>query len=150
MIVVADTTPLNYLILTALTQILPELFGQIVVTQTVLRELQAPQAPEQVRDWIIHRPAWLIVKDVQREDVTLAYLDPGERETILLAQDLRADLILLDERSGRQEALRRGFHVVGTIGLLDRAAARGLIDLPTAIASLRQTNFRVSPRLLNK
>jgi predicted nucleic acid-binding protein len=84
-----------------------------------------------------------------QEDPTLAYLDPGEREALTLAQELQADLILLDERQGRQEATDRGFNVTGTIGLLDRAAAQGSIDIVTAVARLRQITFRVSPRLLD-
>jgi predicted nucleic acid-binding protein len=148
MIVIADTTPLNYLILIDLTQILSALFGQVVIPQAVLNELQAPQAPDKVREWFVQRQEWIIVKEVQQHDVTLAHLDPGEREAITLAQELQADLILLDERLGRQEATDRGFNIAGTIGLLDRAGARGLIDVPTAVAKLRQTTFRASPRLL--
>ena len=110
MIVIADTTPLNYLILIELTQILSALFGQVVIPQTVLKELQAPQAPDKVREWLAHRPEWLIIKEVQQQDVTLAHLDPGEREAITLAQELRADLVLLDERLGRQEATGRRFN----------------------------------------
>ncbi len=149
MIVIADTTPLNYLILVDLTHILSELFGQVVIPQAVLNELQSPQAPDEVREWFAHRPDWLAVREVQQLDPTLAHLDPGEREAITLAQELQADLILLDENRGRREAINRGFNVTGTVGLLDRAGARGLIDVPTAVARLRQTTFRVSPRLLN-
>lgn len=149
MIVIADTTPLNYLILIDLTQIMPALFGQVVIPQAVLKELQAPQAPDKVREWFAQHPEWIIVKEVRKQDTTLTHLDPGEREAITLAQELQADLILLDERLGRQEAAIRGFNVAGTLGLLDRAGARGLIDVPTAVVRLRQTNFRGSPKLLN-
>lgn len=149
MIVIVDTTPLNYLILVDLIHILSELFGQVVIPQAVLNELQSPQAPDEVREWFAHRPDWLAVREVQQLDPTLAHLDPGEREAITLAQELQADLILLDENRGRREAINRGFNVTGTVGLLDRAGARGLIDVPTAVARLRQTTFRVSPRLLN-
>ena len=149
MIVIADTTPLNYLILTDLIHIVSALFGQVVIPQAVLNELQSAQAPDKVRQWFAHRPDWLVVREVQQGDPTLAHLDPGEREAIALAQELQADLILLDENRGRREAISRGFNITGTIGLLDRAGARGLIDVPTAVARLRQTSFRVSPRLLN-
>jgi len=125
------------------------LFGQVVIPQAVLNELQSAQAPDKVRQWFAHRPDWLVVREVQQGDPTLAHLDPGEREAIALAQELQADLILLDENRGRREAISRGFNITGTIGLLDRAGARGLIDVPTAVARLRQTSFRVSPRLLN-
>ena len=149
MIVIADTTPLNYLILIDLAQILSALFGQVVIPQAVLRELQAPQTPDKVREWFAHRPEWIVVKEIQQQETTLAHLDSGEREAIILAHELQADLILPDERLGRQEATSRGFNVAGTVGLLDRAGARGLIDVPTAVARLRQTTFRASPRLLN-
>jgi predicted nucleic acid-binding protein len=128
---------------------LSELFGQVVIPQAVLNELQSTQAPDKVRQWLAHRPDWLVVREVQQGDPTLAHLDPGEREAIALAQELQANLILLDENRGRREATSRGFNITGTIGLLDRAGARGLIDMPTAVARLRQTSFRVSPRLLN-
>lgn len=149
MIVIADTTPLNYLILIDLPHILHDLFGQVVIPHAVLDEMKSPLAPDKVRQWLAQRPDWLIVREVQQEDLTLAHLDPGEREAITLVQELQADLILLDENRGRREAISRGFNVTGTIGLLDRAGAQGAIDVPTAIARLRQTSFRVSPRLLN-
>jgi|RhiMetdeSRZDD1v2_1073273.scaffolds.fasta_scaffold708146_3 predicted nucleic acid-binding protein len=149
MIVIADTTPLNYLILIDLPHILHELFGQVVIPRTVLTEMESPLAPDKIRQWVAQRPDWLVEKDIQREDPTLAHLDPGERDAITLAQELQADLILLDERLGRQEATTRKFNVTGTVGILDRAGTRGLIDIAAAVSQLRQLNFRVSPRLLN-
>jgi predicted nucleic acid-binding protein len=149
MIVIADTTPLNYLILIDLPHILHELFGQVIVPRAVLTEMESPFAPDKVLQWLRQRPDWLVVKDVRQEDPTLAHLDPGERDAIMLAQELQADLILLDERLGRQEATERKFNVTGTVGILERAGTRGLIDIAAAVSQLRQTNFRVSPRLLN-
>lgn len=149
MIVITDTSPLNYLILINLTQILPNLFGQILIPQAVLQELQSTSAPDVVRQWLINRPSWLAVQAAPQEDPTLANLDDGEREVIALGQELKADLLILDESRGRQVAASRGFNITGTIGLLDKAGARGLIDVPDAIDRLRQTSFRASPRLLN-
>ena len=149
MIVIADTTPLNYLILIDLTHILHELFGQVIVPRAVLAEMESLLAPDTVRQWLAQRPDWLVVKDIHQEDLTLAHLDQGERDAITLAQELQADLLLIDERLGRQAAIDRKFNVTGTVGILDRAATRGLIDIAEAVSRLRQTNFRVSPRLLN-
>jgi predicted nucleic acid-binding protein len=80
----------------------------------------------------------------------LKHLDPGERDAILLAESLNADLLLLDENLGRQAARQRKLRVTGTLGLLDRAASRGLIDLSASLDRLTQTNFRVSPKLLQQ
>ncbi len=132
-----DTAPLNYLILSDLTHIVAELFGQVVIPQTVLNELQSTQAPDKVREWFAQRPDWLVVREVQHEDPTLAHLDPGEREAITLAQELQADLILLDENRGRREAISRGFNITGTIGLLEEASKPGSYDKVTIIRSSR-------------
>ncbi len=59
-------------------------------------------------------------------------LDRGEAETIALALELKADLVLLDEREGRHAAQRPGLHVVGVVGILLEAKARG------HIATIRQ------------
>jgi predicted nucleic acid-binding protein len=74
-------------------------------------------------------------------DAALAHLDPGEQEAILLAEELRADLLLMDDQEGRQEAERRALRVTGTLGVLERAAERGLLDLPAVLARLQATNF---------
>lgn len=149
MIVIADTSPVNYLVLIDLIQILPDLFGEVIVPQAVLRELQSTSAPDAVRQWVINRPGWLLVQAVKQEEPTLTNLDAGEREVIALAHELKADLLILDESRGRQAATNRGFNIPGTLGLVDKAGARGLIDVPDAIVRLRQTSFCASPRLLN-
>ena len=49
MIVVSDTTPLNYLVLVSKQDILPLLFGRVIVPEAVMRELQVAAAPPEVR-----------------------------------------------------------------------------------------------------
>jgi predicted nucleic acid-binding protein len=80
----------------------------------------------------------------------LQHLDVGERDAILLALEIKADLVLMDEREGVEEATRLGLTVTGTLGVLDRAAEKGLLDLPDVLSRLRVTNFRVSPTLLDR
>ena len=58
------------------------------------------------------------------------HLDSGEHDAILLVLRLKADLVLMDDREGVDEARRLGLAVTGTLGVLDRAAERGLIELP--------------------
>jgi predicted nucleic acid-binding protein len=108
-----------------------------------------PSAPTELQIWIEQPPTWLDIQPVRIEpDAKLDRLHPGEREAIALAEQLGADLILLDEKAARQIAAERGLNVTGLLGILDEAATRGLIDLPTAIDRLRQTTFRASPWLL--
>jgi predicted nucleic acid-binding protein len=79
---------------------------------------------------------------------TLAHLGAGEREAILLAQEVRAEVLLMDEQDGRQAARSRGLTVTGTLGVLERAAERGLLDLPNTLARLVTTSFRVRDELI--
>ena len=148
MIVVSDTSPINYLILTSCVDLLPRLFGQVITPPTVLEELSHPRAPGPVRDWASSPPEWLIVK---RPKAALldSPLGPGEAAAIALAEECGAYL-LIDERDGRAEAHRRGLTVVGTLAVLDRAASLDLVDLPEAIERLRATNFHVSETLLEE
>ena len=75
-------------------------------------------------------------------------MDQGERAAIVLAAAIGADLILMDDRSGVGVAHRRGIAVTGTLGVLDLAARRGLIDLASAFDRLKATNFRYSPEIM--
>jgi predicted nucleic acid-binding protein len=73
-------------------------------------------------------------------------LDRGEAETIALAIELSADLVLLDERDGRKHAQRQGLGVVGVLGILIDAKKSGLIEavLPQVDAMRRLAGFYVS------
>jgi len=80
-----------------------------------------------VRRWITAQPEWLQIRQiVVPPDRALAELDPGEREALALAETLRADALIIDEKMGRREAERRKLRVIGTIRVLDDAAEAGL------------------------
>ena len=78
----------------------------------------------------------------------MSALDPGDREAIELALSIGAELILIDEVQGRQQAIALNLRVRGTIGILQQASLLGIVDLKTAIEKLTATNFRLSPALL--
>jgi len=149
--VVADTGPLNYLVMIGESSVLPQLFEAVVVPETVREELGRAHTPQIVRAWMDSRPTWLHVvptPDIP-DDLRLPPLDAGERAAIALALSLHLDLILVDERAGAAAARAKGLTVMGTLGVLDRAAQRGLLNLPDAIAALQATNFHVRRDLLD-
>ena len=89
MIVVADTSPLNYLIRLGHPDVLREIYGRVVVPYAVLIEMQHPEAPEEVRAWASAPPAWLEAIQVRQLDESLAAeLGAGEREAISLALEV--------------------------------------------------------------
>ena len=150
MIVVSDTSPINYLVLIELQDLLPELFQRVLIPDAVHRELQSTGAPDPIRRFFAEAPNWLEVRPSPEIDPALPHLDSGEGETISLALSIGADSVLLDERKGRQAARERGLRVSGTLGVMRLAADQKLITLTEALDRLEKTNFRVSPRLLNR
>src|SRR5882672_4497247 len=113
MIVVADTSPINYLILIGEIEILTKMYGTVVIPCAVREELPRPSAPEMVRNWTNQLPIWLEVHTpVNAADASLATLDPGERDAIILASELKADQLIVDDRQGRHEAEKRGIPVI--------------------------------------
>jgi predicted nucleic acid-binding protein len=151
MLVIADASPLHYLILIAQIELLPALYGTITVPPVVLTELRRPQAPQAVRTWLTPVPAWLEVRQprtpLPRE---LQHLGAGERDAILLGQELQADLLLLDDHKGRQAAQQRSLTVMGTLGVLERAAIIGRLDLSHAVTRLQASNFRIHPDIIQE
>jgi len=141
---IADTGPLHYLVLLGHIQTLEILCGEVAVPEQVRDELAHPGAPAGVRNWITSPPAWLSVDFVKPDALAQAdaALDPGERAALALAIERQPDLVLIDDRAGVAAALAQGFVVTGTLGLLVRAARRGLLDLPAALDNLGRTNFR--------
>ena len=153
MIVVADTGPINYLIWIHEIDILPRLYGRVLIPPSVRDELRLGRAPDAVRLWIAKPPEWLEVRIptvVPDTDLIIAGLDQGERDAILLAEQLEADKLLIDDLAGRKEARRRQLGYIGTLGILETAGREGLLDLRDAVSRLRRTNFHVSQELIDR
>jgi predicted nucleic acid-binding protein len=149
MIVVADTSPINYLVLIGHIEVLPYFYGRIMIPSSVWDELLDVHTPEVVRVWVAHAPAWLEVRSlIGVPDPFLNFLDRGEREAIALAEELHADRLIADETLARMEAVRRKLPVIGTLGVLRNAARSGLLRLPEALLKLQETSFYVAPELI--
>ena len=146
-VVVSDTSPLHYLILSGAESVLASLFTQVVIPPMVFRELQQPNTPQAVREWARSLPTWVRVQAPHSLDLTLS-IDAGELEAICLAREIKASALLIDDLARRTAAVQCGLVVIGTVGLLENAAARGLLDLPRAMDRLRQTNARIHPDLI--
>jgi predicted nucleic acid-binding protein len=76
-------------------------------------------------------------------------LDEGELAAIALASAISADLILMDDREAVAFARAKGFAVTGTLGVLDLAARRGLINLTQAFTRIKTTTFHYRQGLLD-
>lgn len=150
-LVVADTGPLNYLVLIDAIELLPKLFEKVFTPAAVRAELLDPDAPAIVRAWAAQPPQWLEIRPVAAtiDDPGWYALDAGEREALALARTLSAELVLMDDRAGVAVAQQHGFTVTGTLGVLGLAAQRGLVDLAAAFERLKATSFRYRPEIMD-
>jgi predicted nucleic acid-binding protein len=143
-IVVSDTSPLNYLILVDAIDLLPRLFADIHVPPEVIAELSRAGAPEPVRYWADSIPSWLNVSTSSTTLSTSVRLDAGELQALSLAKELGAAAVLIDERKGRRVASEHGMKAIGTLAILELAAEKSLIELGPVLQALRQTTFFIS------
>jgi predicted nucleic acid-binding protein len=151
-LVIADTGPINYLVLIGHIDLLATLFQKLILPSAVQRELDDRETPPSVRDWIANPPAWLEVHETPvryLDDDSLQGLDQGEQAAIALAVAINADLLLMDDREGVMVARNKGFVVTGTLGVLNLAARRGLINLADSFARLKRTNFRYRQQIMD-
>jgi predicted nucleic acid-binding protein len=148
MLVIADSSPFVALVKIGNIEVLPKLFGAVVIPPAVADELANPKRPQSVQDFIGKRPQWLSIRKPSSVE-SIPNLDLGEREAISLARELKADLLLIDETDGVEAAIARHVPVTRTAAILRDAANRGLIDLKQAFERLKATNFRIKADVLN-
>lgn len=156
MIVVSDTSPLSNLALINGLSLLQNLYGTVIIPQAVAQELEnarakAPHIAEVLTlDWIEVRQVsnLSLVKEL-RED---RLLNRGESEAIVLALELNAEDLLIDERLGRREAVRLGVPITGVLGVLLIAKRRGLVPVvrPLLDKLITTARFRVSQQLYHE
>lgn len=140
MIVVSDTSAITSLLQIGRVELLSRIYSEVFIPQAVRDELsrEHPSMP----GFIQCRPAANRV-EVQR---LLAELDLGEAEAIILAKEMKADELLIDETAGRRVAAREGVNVIGLLGVLLEAKGRGIIHSVREISEELETKagFRLS------
>jgi predicted nucleic acid-binding protein len=146
-IVVSDSTPLNILIRIGLVDILPNLYGQVLIPVAVRDEMSHQRTPEVVRVWINGAPPWLHVR-APLSPLPLVRKGRGELEAISLAVELKAELLLVDDRDAAKTARQYGLATVGTLGMLELASARGIHPLTDSATRLLTSDFFIDPELV--
>ena len=142
-VVVSDTSIITSLLTVGHAALLHTLFDFVIIPCAVERELR------KAHDAI---PEFIHVSSVTQTDAVekrLVNLDAGEAEAITLAEELHADLVLIDEKRGRLVAQEAGLNVMGLMGVLIEAKYRDLIcEVAPLIAQLEtDAGFRLSSRV---
>ncbi|MBU1820008.1 MAG: DUF3368 domain-containing protein [Bacteroidetes bacterium] len=151
MLVISDCSTITNLIQIGELAILKKLFKEIIIPDKVYEELAIYENQKDLLDLL----DWIAVKSVSNQNAvsTLAeILDPGEAEAIVLAEELKADFLIIDERKGRKVAEDRGIKIVGLLGILIQAKkARHIAQLKPLLDRLIHTiGFRVSKKLYDR
>lgn len=147
MIVVSDSTPLNILIRIGLVDVLPSLYGHVLIPEAVRDEMSHERTPEVVRAWIHTPPPWLQVR-APLQSLPMLRKGRGELEAISLAVELKAELLLVDDRDAAKTARQYGLATVGTLGMLELASARGIHPLTDSATLLLASDFFIDPELV--
>ena len=149
--IVSNTSPIINLACIGHLELLPALFGEIVVPPAVFREVTADQ-PDAPGAMAIRMASWVRQQPVENQPLVASLrleLDSGEAEAIACALEAKAKLLLIDERRGRLVAQRLGIPVTGLLGALLIARKRGLISgIRPLLDALRHTaGFWISDAL---
>lgn len=138
--VVSNTSPLCNLAIIDRLDLLKLRYGRVAIPPAVAQELSALTHPEaKARLNSALTDGWLVVETPTAPAPLLPYpLDAGETEAIALALSTGADVLLMDERRGREAARRNGLTVAGMLGELLHARHAGrLANLRDKIKRLR-------------
>ena len=148
-IVVCNTTPIIALSRAGELLLLKKMYGEIVIPQAVYDELTAKEdsVSQDVRD----NASWLRIAKVQNTKIITMFsvsLHTGEVETIMLADEMKADLVIIDDLLARKYALQAGLNLTGTMGVLLKAKREGLIEtIKPLLDSMIENGIYVSERL---
>lgn len=154
MIIVSNTTPLIGLASIQHFDLLRQLFGEVHIPQAVYDEAvlagrEAGGAKQEVStaQWI----RTVSVQDRLAVEVLLDDTDLGEAETIVLARELGADWVLMDEKKGRRKLEQLGLKKIGTLGILLKAKQLGLLAvIRPEIEQLHRQGFSISQNVIDK
>ncbi len=153
MIVVSDSTILIGLAKIGKLDLLKKIFSRVFIPEEVFKEV-VERGKGKPGSKVINESVWIETKPV-KDKIQVAFLlgslEKGEAEVLVLARELKADLILLDEEKARKSAVIAGFEIMGLLGLFILAKNLGLIHavLPH-VDELITKKFRISDKIIEK
>ena len=145
--VIVNSTPVIGLANIGKLDVLRQMYGAITIPQAVFDEIKSPSVQRQVnanRDWIRVEQ----INDISQKQMYRAKLHAGEVEVMILAQEKKADLVILDDNAAKKTAKFLGLRVIGTLGILVLAKKRGYIkEVSPVLDALKRDGFFVSDDL---
>jgi predicted nucleic acid-binding protein len=147
--VVSNTTPIISLLKLSKLDILKNLYSEISIPYAVFQEVVAGKNKDYYKN--LSNLNWVRIIEIQDKQAVKYFLDldSGEAEAIVLATEIKADLIILDEKLGRFHAKHADLKVTGTLGVLIKAKKEGLInELKPLLFELTKKEVWISDKLI--
>ncbi len=153
MIVVSNTSPLISLYKVSCLDILKSLFGEIRIPKAVYDEIDVSKKDgKQIRK-IINCDKWIKIEQVYKIEKFRSCIDKGEAEVLMLAKEIKADIVIIDNKEPREFAREYipNTKIIGTIGIIIEAYRKGLIENPiNKILELKEIGFYISEEMIRK
>lgn len=147
MIVVSDATPLHALLQVGHIEVLSQIFDRVIAPPMVRTELTHRNTPPLISSWMAAPPHWFEIVTPSSVDESLVS-GRGEREAIALALELRPDYLLVDDKEARIVAHRLELPVLGTLGVLELASRKHLVDFPVVVNRLCGIGFYIDKKVV--
>lgn len=156
MIVISDTTPIISLLKADHLEILEKLYGKVLIPEAVYQELIENPAYEREAE-IVKKAEFLCVLPIENiKSVSVLRcvtgLDLGESEALIMYDEQKADLLLIDERKGRKVAKQLNTRYIGTAGILMQAYDMGLMqqsEIKYCLETMLENNIRLDRKICN-
>lgn len=155
MIIISDTTPIISLIKINRFDLLEKLFGEVLIPEAVFRELTTNVTFKKEAD-IVKTSEFIKILSIQNRKSfeilqAASGLDDGESEAIILADELKSDVLIIDERRGRKVAQNLGITITGTVGILIQAYYENMLsedEVKICFEYLKNSSIRLSDSLI--
>lgn len=150
--VIVNSTPLIILCSIGKLNILKQLYTEINIPQAVFREVT--EKPDSACQILKESLDWIHIEKIQSEvdkKMYKAKLHDGEVEVMILAQqEIKADLVIIDDNATKKTAKYLGLPITGTMGVLLKAKREGYItEIASVIEEMRRKGFYISDSLVN-
>jgi predicted nucleic acid-binding protein len=149
--IISNTTPILSLLKIDKLDLLKELYGTVIVPFAVYQEIEEGKEKPYYQDLTLLD--WIEILNIKNPNSRefLIDLDDGEAEVLILAKEINADLVILDEIMGRRYAKQYNIKITGTIGILLKAKENGLIpSIKNLMSELVEKGTWLNPKLISK
>ncbi len=149
--IISNTTPIISLLKVDKLNLLKELYERVIVPTAVYLEIENGKEKQYYQD--LTQIDWIEIQEIRNPDSRAYFLDldDGEAEVLILAKELNADLVIMDEIMGRRYSKQLEFNLTGTIGILLKSKEKGLIEsIKDLLTELMKKGTWLSPKLISK